>query len=88
MTNMSLIELATFSNGPLAQMVERLLSMQEVFSANKGRNINMHLPGIEPGSPRWEQGILPLDHKCNKSSFAEKKVQERLTFEVERSYFE
>ena len=23
----------------------------------------MRLPGIEPGSPRWQRGILPLDHK-------------------------
>ena len=24
----------------------------------------MHLPGLEPGSPPWKGGILPLDHKC------------------------
>jgi hypothetical protein len=23
----------------------------------------LRLPGIEPGSPRWQRGILPLDHK-------------------------
>ena len=26
----------------------------------------LHLPGIEPGSLRWQRGILPLDYKCNK----------------------
>ncbi len=25
---------------------------------------NMHLPGIEPGSPAWKASIMPLDHKC------------------------
>lgn len=25
----------------------------------------MHQPGIEPGSPRWQRDILPLDHWCN-----------------------
>ncbi len=24
----------------------------------------MHHPGIEPGSPRWQRGILPLDQWC------------------------
>ena len=23
----------------------------------------MRLPGIEPGSPRWQRSIVPLDHK-------------------------
>lgn len=26
--------------------------------------IIMHLPGIEPGSLRWQRSILPLDHRC------------------------
>ncbi len=25
---------------------------------------NMHLSGIEPGSPAWKASIMPLDHKC------------------------
>ena len=25
----------------------------------------MHPPGLEPGSPPWKGGILPLDHECN-----------------------
>ena len=24
----------------------------------------MHWPGIEPGSPAWEERILPLNHQC------------------------
>lgn len=24
----------------------------------------MHWPGIEPGSPAWEAGTLPLNHQC------------------------
>ena len=28
------------------------------------KKIKMHLPGLEPGSPPWKGGILPLDHKC------------------------
>ena len=27
------------------------------------QNSLLRLPGIEPGSPRWQRGILPLDHK-------------------------
>ena len=24
----------------------------------------VHPPGLEPGSPPWKGGILPLDHEC------------------------
>ena len=28
------------------------------------RRVQMHQPGIEPGSHRWQRCILPLDHWC------------------------
>ena len=35
--------------------------INELGKKSKGK---MHLPGLEPGSPPWKGGILPLDHKC------------------------
>ena len=36
-----------------------LLSIFHIKNTKK----SMRLPGIEPESPRWQRGILPLDHK-------------------------
>jgi hypothetical protein len=35
------------------------LQGQEDFKAKR-----MHQPGIEPGAPRWQREILPLNHWC------------------------
>ena len=29
----------------------------------KGQNRALRRPGIEPGSPRWQRGIIPLNHR-------------------------
>jgi hypothetical protein len=37
------------------------------FSRTKGKGITralLHQPGIEPGAPRWQREILPLNHWC------------------------
>ncbi len=34
------------------------------FVVRSKKQKNMHLPGIEPGSPAWKASIMPLDHKC------------------------
>lgn len=31
------------------------------------KNINLHRPGIEPGSPAWQASILPLNYRCTSS---------------------
>ena len=30
----------------------------------RGKKVAMHQPGIEPGAPRWQREILPLNHWC------------------------
>ena len=33
-----------------------------------GEKIKLHRPGIEPGSQPWQGCILPLDHRCLRTS--------------------
>ena len=39
----------------------------------------VHPPGLEPGSPPWKGGILPLDHECYYSFFSSLLLFPRLT---------
>ena len=67
-----------YTDGGVAQMVERSLSMREVPGSIPGasnlfyyccvfeqfNHKNLHRPGIEPGPPAWQASILPLNQRC------------------------
>jgi hypothetical protein len=40
------------------------LDVKEPMTVVTKMKINMHQPGIEPGSVPWQGTILPLDHWC------------------------
>ena len=38
---------------------------QSVGQRSPKQTTTMHWPGIKPGSPAWEERILPLNHQCH-----------------------
>ena len=59
------------SDGPIWNYMLNLICISLHWKKKLDRSIEMHQPGIEPGSVPWQGTILPLDHWCWLLQFGE-----------------
>ena len=59
------------SDGPIWNYMLNLICISLHRKKKLDRSIEMHQPGIEPGSVPWQGTILPLDHWCWLLQFGE-----------------